>query len=106
MIPEWIEYQMACARSDEYSDQVDLDRLFRALTIAWEALDSISRNSCCDKCQEAVLWSKEALTRIERLGGRQPPREILYDGHCQHGIAFGKCDKDHGGKNEYRETGV
>ena len=26
-----------------------------------EALESISKNTCCDNCQEAAKWAKEAL---------------------------------------------
>ena len=35
------------------------------LKIAIDALESISKNSCCNKCQEAALWSRQALEKIK-----------------------------------------
>jgi len=30
-----------------------------------EALESISKNTCCDSCQEASKWAKQALEETE-----------------------------------------
>jgi len=36
----------------------ELEALLKRRT---EALESISKNTCCGKCQEAALWAKQAL---------------------------------------------
>lgn len=30
-----------------------------------DTLESIAKNTCCDKCQEASLWAKEALAKTK-----------------------------------------
>ncbi len=42
------------------------DKLRADLKLAVEALKSISKNSCCDKCQEAKLVSLEALKELNK----------------------------------------
>lgn len=36
--------------------------------ILMEAINSISKNSCCDKCQEVRLVALSALEKIEEIG--------------------------------------
>lgn len=39
----------------------------KALGVAVECLESISKNSCCAPCREAGLWSGKALDRIREI---------------------------------------
>ena len=64
-LPPWIE---SVAKESSASAAAFSPRLVQALAIAWEAHESISKNSCCDKCQEAKLVSVDALRRISELG--------------------------------------
>ncbi len=58
-LPKWIE---------EEPTVLQAMKLKQALEIAWEAHESISKNGCCDKCQEAKLVSLSAMRRIDEMG--------------------------------------
>lgn len=44
--------------------EIERDEALKKLDVARGALVSISKNVCCDKCQEAAFWAKEALGRM------------------------------------------
>lgn len=45
--------------------QAELDRADSTISRLREALGSIARNTCCDKCQEAALVARTALKEGE-----------------------------------------
>lgn len=47
----------------------DVLNLAKKMEIAREALESISKNSCCEPCREAGLWAKSALSKIQAGSG-------------------------------------
>ena len=46
--------------------QKRLGSLESKLAKAVDCLKSISKNSCCDKCQEAGLWARKTLEELEK----------------------------------------
>lgn len=48
---------------------VKYDNLKQALDVAIDNLTSISKNSCCDQCQQAKLVAASALQKINTLTG-------------------------------------
>lgn len=67
---EELIYQMRLSDLDELKKDLETIRteLERAQRMR-ETLASISKNTCCDTCQEAKLVSKQALSDAPKEGG-------------------------------------
>lgn len=63
-LPKWIEAHKECCGGCEHYSCGESCRLFEALSIAWEALESLHDHVACHVCKP----TKEAMRRIEEIG--------------------------------------
>lgn len=67
-LPEWMKYELACFNSEDHCDEVDIDKLFKALAIAWEALHDCAHGRPHDNVEDAPQYAEDAMRCIEKLG--------------------------------------